>query len=57
MRWGGHIARIGENRILVGNPEGRRSVIRPRRRCVENIKKWILREREAEVVWTSGGLL
>jgi hypothetical protein len=42
MRWAGHVARMGERRnayrILVGKPEGRRSLGRPRRRWVDNIK-------------------
>jgi hypothetical protein len=42
MRWAGHAARIGERRnaykILVGNPEGRRPLGRPRRRWVDNNK-------------------
>jgi hypothetical protein len=42
MRWAGHVARIGERRneyrILVGKPEGRRPLGRPRRRWVDNIK-------------------
>jgi hypothetical protein len=43
MRWTGHVARMGEkknayNRILVGKPEGRRPLGRPRRRLVDNIK-------------------
>jgi hypothetical protein len=36
MRWEGHVARIGEERkvykVLVGNPEGKRPLGRPRRR-------------------------
>jgi hypothetical protein len=36
MRWAGHVARMGEKRnayrILVGNPEGKRPLGRPRRR-------------------------
>jgi hypothetical protein len=36
MRWAGHVARMGETkdayRILVGKPEGKRSLGRPRRR-------------------------
>jgi hypothetical protein len=36
MRYAGHVARIGEKmnsyRILVGKPEGKRSLGRPRRR-------------------------
>jgi hypothetical protein len=42
MRWAGHVARTGEKRgvyrILVGKPEGRRPLGRPRRRCEDNIK-------------------
>ena len=42
MRWVGHVARIGEERgvyrVLVGKPEGRRSLGRPRRRWEGNIK-------------------
>jgi hypothetical protein len=42
MSWAGHVARMGEKRnaykILVGNPEGKRPLGRPRRRWVDNIK-------------------
>jgi hypothetical protein len=42
MRWAGHMARMGKVRgaynILVGRPEGRRPLGRPRRRCEDNIK-------------------
>jgi hypothetical protein len=42
MRWAGHAARMGETRyacgILVGKPEGKRTLGRPRRRWVDNIK-------------------
>jgi hypothetical protein len=42
MRWPGHVARMGETRnayrILVGKPEGKRLLGRPRRRWVDNIK-------------------
>jgi hypothetical protein len=42
MRWAGHVARMGEKmnayRILWGNPEGKRSLRKPRRRWVDNIK-------------------
>ena len=42
MRWAGHVARMGEERgvyrVLVGKPEGRRPLGRPRRRWVDNIK-------------------
>jgi hypothetical protein len=41
MRWSGHVARMGEKRnayrILVGKPEGKRSLGRSRRRWVDNI--------------------
>jgi len=42
MRWAGHIAGMGERRgvyrILVGKPEGKRPLGRPRRRWEDNIK-------------------
>jgi hypothetical protein len=42
MRWAGHIAQMGEKRnayrILVGIPERKRPLGRPRRRWVDNIK-------------------
>ena len=42
MRWAGHVACIGEERVvyrvLVGKPEGRRPLGRPRRRRVDNIR-------------------
>jgi hypothetical protein len=42
MRWAGHVARMGESRdvfrVLVGRPEGRRPLGRPRRRWEDNIK-------------------
>ena len=42
MRWAGHVARMGEMRgvyrFLVGKPEGKRSLGRPRRRWEGNIK-------------------
>jgi len=41
MRWTGHIARMVEERgvyrVLVGKPEGKRPLGRPRRRWVDNI--------------------
>jgi hypothetical protein len=41
MRWAGHVARMGEVRgaysILVGRPEWRRPLGRPRRRWEDNI--------------------
>jgi hypothetical protein len=45
MRLAGHVARMREKsnvyRILVGKPEGKRPLGRPRRRWVDDIK-WIL---------------
>jgi hypothetical protein len=42
MRWAGHVARMGEKmnayRILVGKPEGKKPLGRPRRRWEDNIK-------------------
>ena len=42
FRWAGHVARMGEKRglyrVLVGKPEGKRPLGRPRRRWVDNIK-------------------
>jgi hypothetical protein len=39
MRWAGHVARMGEKRnayrILVGKPEGKRPLVRPRCRWVD----------------------
>jgi hypothetical protein len=42
MRWAGHVGGMGETRnacrILVGKPEGKIPLGRPRRRWVDNIK-------------------
>jgi hypothetical protein len=42
MRWVGHAARMGEKRkafrLLVGKPEGKRPLGRPRHRWVDNIR-------------------
>jgi hypothetical protein len=44
MRWAGHVARMGEgrvvHRVLVGKPEGTRKLGRHRSRWEDNIKKW-----------------
>jgi len=41
IRWKGHVATMGERtgvyRVLVGKPEGKRSLRRPRRRWENNI--------------------
>jgi hypothetical protein len=43
MRWARHVAHIGDSRvvyrILVGKPEGKRLLGRPRRRWEYNIKR------------------
>jgi hypothetical protein len=69
MRWAGHVARIGEERkvyrVLVGKPEGRRPLGRPRHRWEDGIRM-DLREIGLVGVWigfeclrtgTGGGLL
>jgi hypothetical protein len=42
MRWVGHVTQMGEKRnacrLLVGKPEGKRPLGRPRHRWVDNIK-------------------
>jgi hypothetical protein len=42
MRWAGHVACVGEERgvyrVLVGKPERRRPLGRPRRRWMDNIR-------------------
>ena len=68
MRWAGHVVRMGErrgvHRVLVGKPEGKRPLGRPRRRWEDNIKMdlqkvgcggmdWI----ELVRIWGRGGLL
>jgi hypothetical protein len=53
VRWAGHVARKEEkrnaNRILVGKPEGKRTLGRQRRRGWTKLK-WIL-ERQNGMVW------
>jgi hypothetical protein len=45
MRWAEHVARMGEKRnvyrILVGKPEAKRPLGRPRRRWEDNIKIYL----------------
>ena len=42
MRWAGYVGHMGEERgvcrVLVGNPEGKKPLGRPRRRWVDNIR-------------------
>jgi hypothetical protein len=45
MRWAGHVAQMGKRnvyRLLVGKPEGKRPLGRPRRRWMDNIKMGLL---------------
>jgi hypothetical protein len=50
MRWAGHVARMEAKRnayrLLVGKPEGNRTLGRPRRAWVDNIKMDL-----AEIGW------
>jgi hypothetical protein len=54
MSWAGHVARMGENRdayrLLVGKPEGKRPLGRPRRSWVDNIRMDL-----GDVVWGDVG--
>jgi hypothetical protein len=53
LKWAGHVTLMGERRgaygVLVGKPEGRRPLGRPRRRWEDNIKM-----RVEEVGWVHG---
>jgi hypothetical protein len=55
MRWAGHVARMGEKRnvyrLLVGKPEGKRPLVRPRRRWIDNIKMDLLKIGLSVVDW------
>jgi hypothetical protein len=55
MRWAGHVARRGEKRnvymLLVGKPEGKRPLGRPRRRWIDNIKMDLLEIGVSVVDW------
>jgi hypothetical protein len=55
MRWVGHVARMGDARgaynILVGRPEGRRPLGRPRRRWEDNIKMGLREIGFGDVDW------
>jgi hypothetical protein len=56
IRWAGHIARLGEKRdayrLFVGKPEGRRTLRRPRRRWLDNIRVDLVEVRWGDVDWT-----
>jgi hypothetical protein len=53
MRWAGHVARMREkrntHRLLVGKPEGKKPLGRPRHRWVDNIRMDL-----GEVGWGDG---
>jgi hypothetical protein len=55
MRWAGHVARKREKRnvysLLVGKPEGKRPLGRPRRRLIDNIKIYLLEIGVSVVNW------
>jgi hypothetical protein len=55
MRWAGHVARMGEKRnvyrLLVGKPDGKRPIGRPRHRWIDNIKMDLLEIRLNVVDW------
>ena len=55
FKWAGHVARMGEgrgvHRVLVGKPEGKRPLGRPRCRWEDNIKMDL-----QEVGWGLWGL-
>jgi len=55
MRWSGHVARMGEERVvywvLVGKPEGRRPLGRPRRRWVDNMRMDVQEVRFGYIDW------
>jgi hypothetical protein len=55
MRWAGHVARMGEKRnayrLLVGKPEGRMPLGRPRRRWLDNIRMDLVEVGWGDVDW------
>jgi hypothetical protein len=55
MRWARHVARMGEKRnvyrLVVGKPQGKRPLGRPRRRWIYNIKKDLLEIGLSVVDW------
>ena len=59
MRWAGHVARMGESRgvyrVLVGKPDGKRPLGRPRRRWEDNIKMYV--KEVGFGVWTGSSWL
>jgi hypothetical protein len=65
LRWAGHVARVWERRgayrHLVGKPEGRRPLGRPRCRWNDNVKMDLIELGWTESIWlrigVGGGLL
>jgi hypothetical protein len=65
MRWIGHVARVGEERklykVLVGKPEGKRPLERPRSRWKDDIRMdlkemgWGWRGFSSLMIGTGGG--
>jgi hypothetical protein len=55
VRWVGHVAQMGEKRsmyrLLVGKPEGKRPLGRPRHRWIDNIKMDLLEVGLGGVNW------
>jgi hypothetical protein len=55
LRWAGHVARLGKKmnvyRLLVGKPEGKITIGRPRRRWLDNIKIDLLEVEWGGVDW------
>jgi hypothetical protein len=55
MRWAGHVARLGEKSnaymLLVGKAEGRRSLGRPRRRWLDDIRMDLVDVGWGDVDW------
>jgi hypothetical protein len=55
MRWVGHVSRMGqkrnEYRLLVGKPEGRKPLGRPRHRWVDVIRMYLGEVEWGEVDW------
>jgi hypothetical protein len=56
MGWDGHVASVGERtgayKGLVGKPEGRRPLGKPRRRWEDNIKMYLQEVRWGGGAWT-----
>jgi hypothetical protein len=59
MRWAGHVARLEEERVvhkvLVGKPEEKRLLGRPRRRWEDNIKMYVEEVGCGDMYWIELG--